>query len=401
MKKNMKSTSRSIKERNKTLILQTIMEKGPISRSTISVQLKLSKATVSSLVDELISEGLVLENGFGKARQQGGRKPIHLTFNARAAYIIGIDIGGTKTLLALSDLTGTIIDTVLFSTQEYVQQKFLFKLSQMIHDLLHKHELTPKCLLGMGIGVPGMTDAEKGMVIDAPTLKWKDYSLRHDVEQLFQVPVFIDNDVNLAVLGEQWKGAAAGKKNVVLIAIGTGVGCGIVINNQLYHGSSWAAGEIGYMVTDKGDALADHGRVFDGYGYLDSRIGGAGISCAYKKRTRLVKSAKEIFLRAQQGEAAALSVVREVVEHIGFAVSNVISLINPETVLLGGGISNSTDWFLKDIERILKEWTPIKAEIKTTDLGAHAVVIGAVSFVLTNNESALLNFRKDEGGYNE
>jgi glucokinase len=103
---------------------------------------------------------------------------------------------------------------------------------------------------------------------------------------------------------------------------------------------------------------------FDGYGYLDSRIGGAKIVYVYKKRTQLTKSTKEIFLLAQQGKEGALSVVKEVVEHIGFVVSGVISLINPETVLLGGGISNSADWFLRAIEKLIKEWPTSEQKLK-------------------------------------
>jgi glucokinase len=398
MKKNTKSTSQSIKKHNKLLILQTVIEKEPISRSSISAHLNLSKATVSCLIDELISEGVVLEDGFGKAKHQGGRKPIQLTFNAAAAYIIGVDIGGTKTLVALSDLKGEAIGTERFATQEYTGDSFLVKLCRTIFHMLQKHGIAAEQVLGVGIGVPGITDAEKGLVVEAPSLKWKGYPLKHDLEQRINVPVFIDNDVNYAVLGEQWKGAAAGKKNVVLIAIGTGVGCGIIIHNHLYHGSAWAAGEIGYMVTNKQEALTDSERIFDGYGYLDSRIGGAGIAYRYEKKTTVKKETKEIFSLAQQGDAEALFVVKEAVEHMSAAISNVVSIINPETVLLGGGISNSADWFLADIKKLMKEWTPISSEIKTTDLGELAVVTGAVSSVLKKNENALLGIKKNGGG---
>ncbi|MDN4524872.1 ROK family protein [Fictibacillus fluitans] len=239
-----------------------------------------------------------------------------------------------------------------------------------------------------------MTDAERGVVIDAPSLSWIQYPLKKEAEALFSWPVMVDNDVNVAVLGEQWLGAAKGKKHVVLISIGTGVGCGMLINGQLYRGATWAAGEIGYMVTDMVKARrADLPPPHEGYGFLEQYVGGAGIVQSMKQElkghSQLNFSAKDVFQNAKDGDRAAVKVIDEVVDHIGFAVANMISIINPEVVLLGGGISRSADWFLPRMERTIQDFASVPAPVLPTALGENLGVVGAVSLVLRETESVL------------
>ncbi|MFK4996904.1 ROK family protein [Bacillus sp. N9] len=122
-------------------------------------------------------------------------------------------------------------------------------------------------IFGVGVGVPGITSVDDGIVFDAPSLGWKQYPLKQKLEKKLPFPVYIDNDVNVAVLGEKWKGAAKTKENMLLITLGTGVGCGMIINGRLYRGSTFAAGEIGYLVTDKNAAEGEYESIFSGYGF--------------------------------------------------------------------------------------------------------------------------------------
>ncbi|OYD57784.1 hypothetical protein CGZ90_12750 [Fictibacillus aquaticus] len=385
-----------IKEKNKRHILQCIKEHGPIARSRISETLHLSKPTVSALVEELLHEGWVREEGNGDAGQLGGRKPIYLTFNSRAAYIFGVDIGGTKTLTAVSDLAGNILGTREFPTQDNLQYGLLKKVQKHVQELLLEQQISEDRVLGIGIGAPGTTDIVQGTVIDAPSLNWHDYPLQNEASALFPFPVFIDNDVNVAVLGEQWLGSAKNMSNVVLISIGTGIGCGIMINGQLYRGASFAAGEIGYLVTDKNEAKKHTKRAFEGYGFLDSFTGGPAIVAKMQEalgdKAIQELTAKDVFDLAKSGDQTALAVTEEVVDHIGFAIANVISIINPEAVILGGGISKSSPWYLPRIEQIVSEFAAVKTVIKTTTCGPNLGVIGAVSLVLREHESALKTF---------
>lgn len=397
MKSNHKGGIAIMKEKNKRNVLRCVKENGPISRSEVADQLHLSKPTVSALVEELLQENWLKEVGPGSAGLAGGRKPIQLVFNSRAAHVIGIDMGGTKVRTGICDLIGQPLAVDEFPTQ--TQKKTLLKaLKQNVDKLLKNAALKPDDILGMGIGAPGMTDADRGVVIDAPSLSWSQYPLKKEAEALFPWPVMVDNDVNVAVLGEQWLGAAKGMKHVVLISIGTGVGCGMLINGQLYRGATWAAGEIGYMVTDMAKARsADLPPPHEGYGFLEQYVGGAGIVQSMKQEMKGQPeplfpnnfSAKDVFQKAKDGDQAAVKVIDEVIDHIGFAVANMISIINPEVVLLGGGISRSADWFLPRIQKTIQDFASVSAPVLPTALGENLGVVGAVSLVLRETESVL------------
>lgn len=397
MKSNHKGGIAIMKEKNKRNVLRCVKENGPISRSEVADQLHLSKPTVSALVEELLQENWLKEVGPGSAGLAGGRKPIQLVFNSRAAHVIGIDMGGTKVRTGICDLVGQPLAVDEFPTQ--TQKKTLLKaLKQNVDKLLKNAALKPDDILGMGIGAPGMTDADRGVVIDAPSLSWSQYPLKKEAEALFPWPVMVDNDVNVAVLGEQWLGAAKGMKHVVLISIGTGVGCGMLINGQLYRGATWAAGEIGYMVTDMAKARsADLPPPHEGYGFLEQYVGGAGIVQSMKQEMKGQPeplfpnnfSAKDVFQKAKDGDQAAVKVIDEVIDHIGFAVANMISIINPEVVLLGGGISRSADWFLPRIQKTIQDFASVSAPVLPTALGENLGVVGAVSLVLRETESVL------------
>ncbi|MDN4071669.1 ROK family transcriptional regulator [Fictibacillus sp. CENA-BCM004] len=388
-----------IKEKNKRNILHCIKGDGPLSRTEIAERLQLSKPTVSAIVEELLNEKWIKESGIGVSKSLGGRKPIQLVFNCRAAYVIGVDIGGTKVRIGISDLDGNLLDVDEFSTQNHIHSSFLHAIKERVEMLLEKQGMMNGEILGMGIGAPGMTDVDRGIVIDAPSLGWSNYPLKKEAEALFPWPVLVDNDVNVAAIGEQWLGAAKGLSNVVLIAIGTGVGCGIIINGQLYRGATWAAGEIGYMVTDAAKAKgANLSTPHEGYGFLERFTGGPGIvqSMQHELKGRPADhsfprdfTARDVFQKARQGDPDALQVINEVIDHIGFAVANVISIINPEIVLLGGGISKSADWFMPRIQNIIQDFASVSAPVKTTAFGEDLGVVGAVSLVLRETESVL------------
>lgn len=386
---------------NKKLILDCVRQFAPISRAEVYKKLEISKPTVSSIAEELIEEGWIYESDIGRKHRKSGRKPTYLQFNEKAFYVLGVDIGGTKVLVALSDLEGNIIYQERFDTAAYLHNGFLNKLQILVSDMLSKCKLASNRILGMGIGVPGITDNDSGVVIDAPSLGWKNFPLKQKAMELFDFPVVIDNDVNVSALGEQWLGAAKHQDNIILIAIGTGVGSGIVINGKLYRGASWGAGEIGYMVTDTKQSRKQNRKPpYKGYGYLESQIGGAAIKQRVsqellKMKTHPLNSEKEnlsvaqIFALAMKGDELCEKVVLEAIEHLSLAIVNAIILLNPDVVILGGGISKSGDWFLPIIQRTVKQFVPFGADIRLTELSERSGVIGAISLLLREKESVL------------
>ncbi|WP_067727644.1 ROK family transcriptional regulator [Oceanobacillus damuensis] len=384
----------STKHMNKRKVLQYIQNKQGHSRSDIAKALKISKPTVSNIVDELLEEGWIREKESEKASSSGGRKPFRISFNENASYIVGIDIGGTSVEIAVLNLSGTIINKIAFDTQKHISENFVHTIADHVNNLLRECGFEIEHVLGVGIGVPGITDVENGIVVDAPTLNWKHTPLKSQLESLLKCPVYIDNDVNVAALGEWWKGAGETNNNILMITLGTGIGCGLIINGDLYRGASYAAGEIGYMVTDKDAAHKKYDQTFAGYGFLDNHVGGPSITkrmlhyLGEKNNDSENWSAERIFQMAIAGDEIALKVINEFLSHLSYALINVISIINPQQVVLGGGISKSMDSFLPYLSATMKKHLPIQTEVSITTV-EDVSLVGAGYLLLKEHDSIL------------
>ncbi|MEH7113367.1 ROK family transcriptional regulator [Neobacillus niacini] len=397
-----KLSNAEIRTNNKKMVLQCIKNYQPISRAEIAEKLHFSKPTVSLMIDELVRENWVYEKGIGESSSQGGRRPIHLYFNEKAAYVIGVDIGGTKVKIAISNLGGKIICASSFNTRKQLENGLLKQIQKEILEMIQRNQLDKSLILGMGVGVPGITETKTGVVVEAPSLKWVRYPFLTEAERFFSFPVYVDNDVNIAVLGEQWLGRAKNKENVLFISVGTGIGSGIIIHNQLYRGSSYASGELGYMVTDKNDMKNEFKPIFHRYGYLESVAGGKAIG---KKFTELVQQDKghplyteaaeteltgeQAFLLAKAGDLTALTVVSDAIEHLAYGIINAATLLNPEVVILDGGVMKSADFILPRLKKIVHQYLPSSVDIFQSQLGENAGVLGAVSLFLREYDSIL------------
>jgi glucokinase len=399
---NLSGTPVQLKSLNKKRVLQCIQESSPISRAEIAAKINISKPTVSLLVDELIQEKWIFEKGIGESTSQGGRRPIQLYFNEKAAYIIGTDIGGTKVKTVICDLNGNIVASSSFNTCQYLDSGLLKQIAREIEFMVNKEGIEDKKILGMGAGVPGITETATGIVVEAPSLNWVRYPFITEAKRHIPYPVHVDNDVNVAALGEQWLGNARDKQSVLFIAVGTGIGSGIIINNQLYRGSSSAAGEIGYMVTDKNDMKNEFKPIFHRYGYLESVAGGKSIGdrltrCIQKEPEHPLHqqalaselSGEVAFKLAKSGDQIALKVIDEAIEHLAYGVVNAASLLNPEIVILGGGVLKSSDFILPKLQEIVNQYLPSSVQLKTSQLGDNAGVLGAVSLFMREHESLI------------
>jgi glucokinase len=397
------NTPNYLKYLNKKKILQFLRKKSGISRAEISATLSISKPTVSLIVDELINEDWVHEEESSSSSALGGRKPIHLFFNPNAKFIIGIDIGGTNIEIGILNVEGEVVSFDKLDTQVGLKNGLINEICSSVKTLIYEANIPKSKIMSVGVGAPGITDSDKGIVLEAPSLRWVNFNLKEKLEMQLSLPVYVDNDVNIAVLGEQWKGKAKDAEHVILITLGTGVGCGIIVNGQLYRGSAYAAGEIGYMVTDKNEANEEYDHIFQGYGFLDSHVGGPSIVKRMQQKlnepgnkshplSKLELSAKLIFQYAKENDYLAKKVIDETLDHLAFSLVNVICIFNPQCVILGGGISRSGDWFLPRVQEVIKKHLPIKTEIYITEL-ERLSLLGAGALCLREHDSLL----KDEG----
>jgi len=377
-----------IKTMNTKNVLKCIVEDVATTRADISKRLGLSKPTVSSIVKQLLEEGWIYETGSGDASAGGGRKPVQLEFNAKRSYVIGVDIGGTNVTLGITDLNGDVCAYRKFPTQQHLHENLFKEMERCVDSMKSQLSLSDSDILGLGAGVPGVTNVGKGLVQEAPALNWKRFPVREKLQEIFDFPIYVDNDVNSVVLGEHWKGVASDKSNLIYIAIGTGIGSGIILNGDLYRGSNYSAGEIGYLVTDR-EPVKEIQPVFEGYGYLESVASGSSISYQLSSRLKRNVTAKEAFRLYEEGDADAVSVIDFALEHLAIGIANYVSLFDPEIIILGGGVSRSFQLIGEQLIDIIRQHTPRECEVVQTALGEKAGIIGATALFLKEHDLLL------------
>jgi glucokinase-like ROK family protein len=374
------ATSELIRTINRSTILDLIREKGPISRAELSRKVGVSQSTVMRVVDELTDEELVLPAGSGKST--GGRPGSLVEFNETGFAVVAVDLGGTKIYGSLTDLGGTIQHEISVPSV----QESLSELIRLIDSLLKTPRPSGQKVMGIGIGAPGVT-LPNGVVTLAPGLGWKSMSLKSILAERFDYPVYVENDVNLAALGEYGFGAGRGVQNLVSIFVGTGIGAGIIIGGALYRGHNCSAGEIGYMVP----STEFLGKEYAGFGALEDVASGTGI--ADKARGVLMEvdgsiptddlTAKDVFEAARSGEDWAVRIVDETVDYLTIAVANVSAFLDPEMIVLSGGVMESADLIFEPVQARLEGLMPKLPELVLSSLGPKATVLGATMLVMT------------------
>lgn len=373
---------------NKRLVLKCIAEKKAINRAGIAKLLNLSKPTVSDLVKQLLDEEFIFETGSGESLAIGGRKPVQLAFNPKRYYIVGVDIGGTNVVMGLLNLDGEVSAYREFSTQEYLSKSLFPKIKESVDSMIEEIGLSEDKILGLGVGVPGITNIEDGIVIDSPALKWKNFPIKAELKSFFNYPIYVDNDVNSIVLGEHWKGAAKDKSNIIYIAIGTGIGSGIILNGNLYRGSHYSAGEMGYLVTSRED-YQKFKPIHKGYGHLESIASGSSIAYQLSKKLNKTVSSKEAFELYQEGNEHALEVIDFAIDNLAIGIASSISLFDPELIIIGGGVSQSFPIMREQLMNSINQYTPNSCVVIQSTLGESAGVIGAAALFLKEHDSLL------------
>jgi glucokinase-like ROK family protein len=378
------ATAHLVRRLNRSAVLDLIRTGKPIARAEIARKLKMSLPTVMRIVDSLIIEDLVHLSG--TIEPSGGRPRPLLEFNANGYGVVGVDLGGTKMYGALANLRGEILHEARFPCQDNSAQENLACLVSLIEQLLAQPLPAGMRSRGIGIGVPGVTYSDTGVVSWAPSLGWRDLPLKKLLSERFAMPVLVENDVNLAALGEYGFGAGKAVSSLVCISVGTGIGAGIVIDRAIYRGHNQSAGEVGYLPP----GIEFLGRSYERFGALESLASGSGI--VERARRRLQKqgipqpggelSAEDVFNAARSGERWACQIVEETVDYLSMAIASVSVLLDPEVIVLGGGVARSADILIEPIQQRLVGLVPSLPRILQSPLGYRAAVMGAIMLVL-------------------
>ncbi len=382
-------TASAMRDINRSAILEIIRRESPISRSAIADRLNVSLPTVMRIVDGLIEEGFVRLQG--ATEWSGGRRRPLLEFNSDGYVVLGVDMGGTKMYGALSDLGGNILDEVNIGHHGTSGEDSFNHLTRLIDKLLSSPKVEGRRVRGIGVGAPGVTLHQEGIVTWAYTLHWNNFPLKARLAERYDLPIIVDNDVNLAALGELWFGAGQNIQDMILIAIGTGIGAGVIIDGALYRGSKEASGEIGNMIPGR-EFL---GKNFQDFGALESVASGTGIADRARDLLRSRRSqqelldltAEDVFDAARKGEPWAWTVINETVDYLAIAIANLVSTFDPELIVLGGGVSKSADMLINPILSRISGAIPNPPKLVVSNLGLQATVMGAITNVLHNTSN--------------
>lgn len=373
-----------VKQINKSLVLEKVMNEAPISRAFIAQQLGLNKGTVSSLVSELIEERLVFETGRGKS--SGGRRPVMLTFNKNAGYSIGIDLGVNYILSILTDLKGNIIKEIYQHITERDFEIVYQYLKTSIKELIISTPDSPYGIVGIGVGVPGIVN-NHGEILIAPNLHWRNINLKEIIEKDFNIPVVIENEANAGAYGEKLYGAGKDYKNMIYVSAGIGIGVGIIINGELFTGAHGFSGEMGHstiVVNGKKCSCGSEG-CWERYASEKALL--------EEVEKRNILDSKQVSIEklidaAESGNENVIEIFYEIGKYLAVGINNIINTFNPEQVIIGNRLSMLRKWIDKPLQEYIKAHTTQYLQedlsIRFSALNKHSVPIGVSAISIEN-----------------
>ena len=382
-------SSPAARQQSVRLVIERLLRDGSVSRAGIARATGLSKQTISEVMRELERDGWVVEDG--QIQGSVGRSAVTYALRRDAAFVLGIDLGGTKLHTALADAKGAIVTESIEPTMAGGGAAVVAQIGRMADALLERAGVPVARLRGAVMGSPGMVDPNSGAIVIAPNIEGLDsLDVRAALRARLGVDVAIENDVNLAALGEHWRGRGRNIRSFAFIAVGTGIGMGVFADGQLIRGARGAAGEIAYLPLG--------GDPYDGRGHrlgtLETSAASAGIAARYAGLGGApATSVREIFDRPDS-DAAARATIDEVGRVIATAILAVHSVLDPEIVVMGGSIGARPELKLRieaHLSRCMRE--PVRIELSA--LGTKATLLGAIGGAIDCMHRALFGVGAD------
>lgn len=383
--------NQNVKNFNKHAAVDLIRfaERG-ISRADLADKLGLTRAAVTVIINELIKNGIILNTD--SRSTTSGRPPVELEINPQLGLVAAVDMGAMHLSVALADFSARILEEIEVPFRiDRGPKESLREVDRVLEELLQKRGLSYGDLAAIGIGVPGPVIAEKGMVMAPPIMPgWDRFPIRATLENQWGTAVTLNNDAELGALGEWAYGAGRGEKNLAFIKVGSGIGAGLMINQQIYGGTTGSAGEIGHLTVDENGPLCACGN----HGCLEAFAGGHAIAyqarqlVASGKRTLLSEkdpaalTARDVADAACRGDLPAQEIIKRSGTFVGIAIAGLINLFNPSTVIIGGGVAQVGDLLTGPIRQAVHERSLRASEhsvrITSAMLGRRSSLIGAL-----------------------
>lgn len=365
---------------NRTCILEYMRLRGKVSRTAIAKDLGLSLSSVVRITDELMEERLICLQG--EYEFSGGRRRPLIELDAQLNVVVSIVVGGQKAMAALCSITGQILESHVLKDHHKKGEDCVELICSLANDMVAHAK--GKIIRGISIGVPGIVlNGDK--VMAAPAVGLDNICLAERLSPYFDCPVLVENDVNLEALGESWFGCEQNASNLVYIHIGTLLGMGIVQDRCIFRGAHHGAGELGYLIFSREELK----REYPQYGALETRLSGYGLQSS---ATRFARDGETIsppmlFQYAQERVPWAVELIDDFQNRLAMVLVAISTLLDPEVIVLGGGVMESAKACLPEIRRMLKGKTPNPIRIERSELGKTAGILGGCASVLHHTMS--------------
>ncbi len=385
-------TAQNVKNLNKHTVLDLIrFTPGGISRAELAHQLSLSRAAVTSIVNDLLSTQTIHE--VESRATSSGRPPIILEINPGRGFVAGVDMGASHITIIIADFAAKVVNEI--ETPFDISrgpEACLLQAHNLLQDLLEKSGISLKDILAVGIGVPGPISSSEGMVVAPPIMPgWDLYPIRDDLSKRWRCEISLNNDAELGALGEWAYGAGRGERNLAYIKVGTGIGAGLLLDGRIYQGATGAAGEIGHITIEDNGPECNCGN----RGCLEALAGGRAIALqaqtAVRKGKRTILSdikpveaitARDIAYAARRGDLISQQIFSQAGNYLGIAIAGMVNLFNPDMIVVGGGVSQIGDLILQPVREIVQKRSlraaGQTARITTATLRRRSSGIGAV-----------------------
>jgi predicted NBD/HSP70 family sugar kinase len=335
---------------NEALVLGIIHDFGPIPRTEIAEMSGLSLATISSITGSLIEQDIVVEESAGEST--GGRRPILLAIDRQAGLVFGVKLTQEQIIVALTDLGAELVDLRVAPLGSDLESEVVIEtLGTVIDELRAAHP--GRRFIGLGLGMAGILDRERGVCQYSPFLPWRDLPLRDLIQARVGLPVIVENDVNALTLAERWFGAGAGAQNFLVVTLGRGVGMGMMLNGELYRGGRDGAGEFGHTTIVEHGPRCNCGK----RGCVEAFISEPALTEAVRQVSNRPISLLEAIAETKQGNETLQDVFDRAGHIFGLALSGVINVLNPTLIILGGEGTQFIDLLLPTFNEALREHT--------------------------------------------
>jgi predicted NBD/HSP70 family sugar kinase len=375
-------TPRLLRAHNERAVLEHLRAAGPSSRPGLARIAGLSKPTVSQALANLEAAGLV--RPVGPASPSLGRTAMLYEVDPTAGYVVGVDIGRSWIRVAVADLSGAIVARRDERNRARGAPTLVKTVGDLAHDVVAAAAVDWSRVAHTVVGGPGVFDPDSDQLRHAPNLPgWSRPGVMSQLREVLRPTVTLDNDANLAAVGERTYGSGRDARTFVYVSVGTGIGMGVIIDGELYRGAHGAAGEVGYLPLGGDDGLPEGSRGAPRRGILEEAASAdAVVRSAKRLGMKGATSAKRVFSAARAGDDVALAAVEAEANRLALVVGTVAAIVDPEFVLLGGGIGSNIDLLRPALERRLAELTPLAPKVAEGELGPDAIVLGAVASAL-------------------